>query len=255
MALLVVAAAIYLIAVHAAFELGLDNGINYYDSGLFALMGQGLLHGHMPYISYLEDKPPGIFLVDAAIFLLLPANPWSVHVAGFFFAMATMSVFWWTARQVASPLPAALGTVVFAYTSTLPALTQGGNLTETYWPLPVILATGLLLGYRDDKRLWRPAVAGLACGAAILLKPQALANLLIIATLALLWAGGTWKSRVTATVSSLVSASLLVIPVLAYFWFRAGNHVMREWLAWNAIYSHAVSPRRLVELRFEGAAL
>ena len=121
--------AVLIVLGHELIEIGYENGISTSDSGIFATIGLGLAHGHLPYSSYWDHKLPGIYLVDAAIFKLLPANPWSLQVGETVMFLALVAAFWFAARQVASPLISAVGTALFAYLSTLPLLNQAA----TWW--------------------------------------------------------------------------------------------------------------------------
>jgi hypothetical protein len=44
------------------------------DAQIFAYFGLQWLHGHIPYVNIGDNKPPGIFGVNALVFLLFPKS-------------------------------------------------------------------------------------------------------------------------------------------------------------------------------------
>src|SRR5207245_4911877 len=55
------------------------------DGPHFAYIASEWLKGHIPYLFTWTDKPPGIFITNAATFLLLPGNIKTVAVTEAFF--------------------------------------------------------------------------------------------------------------------------------------------------------------------------
>ena len=145
------ALAVIVVIGHRLIETGYENGINTSDGGIFATIGLGLLHGHLPYASYFDHKLPGIYFIDAFIFLILPATPWSLHLADTVEGLLLVVGFYWAVRPICERPAAGVAALFFGYIATLPSLNQMGNLTETYWLLPMVIASGFFLRYMGNE--------------------------------------------------------------------------------------------------------
>ena len=259
------AVAVLIVLGHELIEIGYENGISTSDSGIFATIGLGLAHGHLPYSSYWDHKLPGIYLVDAAIFKLLPANPWSLQVGETAVFLAMVAAFWFAVRQVASPLISAVGTALFAYLSTLPLLNQGGNLVESYWQLPEVIALGCFLRYlRGSAGGQRAGVrvplllAGVAAGVSTVFAPQALITFVLMAAFILIGqpsaemaprpqsrgnglTGWLATRRWDHLGALILGWAVVTVPVLLFFALAAGiSPFVEQVFTYNRAYASAV---------------
>ncbi|MFN3648256.1 MAG: hypothetical protein ACK47B_01645 [Armatimonadota bacterium] len=194
------------------------------DPATFAYVGQVIVDGGMPYRDAWDIKPPGIYLLYAALRLLSPDGGWGY--------MATVRSFDVLLAGVTGLLLAQLvrhwgrpewGTAAAAWYAAL-------YLSGTYWSLgqaeawanPLVLGAALLLlqaGASDRIDTARLCGAGLLLGAAALLKFTAVLPALPFLIPAL------YRKRLFRA-AALVLGGLL--PLLAAFlWLRAGN-------AWDA---------------------
>jgi hypothetical protein len=148
------------------------------DATLFAYGGRLIANGAIPYLDFWDNKPPGIFYIEALSYWLF-GTTWlgptlvqaAVHVA-------TVRAFAWAARRLAPdrPLSRISFVVVLTLMMNLPMFTMdGANLTQNYLLLPVALALGLLNPLASSPALAAWAGAGALSGMAFLIRPNAIA--------------------------------------------------------------------------------
>jgi hypothetical protein len=148
---------------------------NIVDDQLFAYYGWCASVGARPYVDFWDNKPPGIWWLNAAAFRLCGEGVAGEVVLGTLAVGGTLLAYIALARRAfhrSLMIPAALVAVLLLPD---PRLEFGGNRTETYVALCEVLA---LLGYVHWLRRRRGGwlvLAGLAAGAAPLFKQSGLA--------------------------------------------------------------------------------
>jgi hypothetical protein len=180
------------------------------DASVFAQIAEQLRGGDMPYRDVFDHKPPGIYLVEAAVGVAFGGlfdawtRAWAVTlVAG----LATLALL---ARALGPRWP--LGTVL-ALLAASPMIgaqyfAQGGGETESLAILPA--TAGVLLATADGTSTRRLAMAGILIGCAVAtsfqLLPAALGGLV-----AVLWRGGPRRAAVAYVAGGVaVGAALLM---------------------------------------------
>jgi hypothetical protein len=145
----------------------------YYDAAIFGVVGEQLAHGALPYRDAWDHKPPGIYVVIAALSLMPgPTWPWLWGASvGVIAAAATVvrRLTWW--------LPAAISLVCMA----LWPVALGGGQTETFAALP---GAGSLAAAASGRWKLAGVLAALALTFSFQLAP------LIVALLILAWPSG-----------------------------------------------------------------
>ena len=141
------------------------------DSGVFAYCGEQILSGRLLYRDCYDNKPPGVYLLNAAAILLTRPTPGGIWL----FQMAWMGVaaaaFYLILRKIFGWLPALAAVGLFLFTALHPAYYENGNLTESYALLPLALLIGTLYGWlTTEKKRWL-VCTGLLTAFAFLLKP------------------------------------------------------------------------------------
>jgi len=140
------------------------------DDQMFAYFGWRIAHGATVYIDVWDNKPPGIYWINALGMILgrdsyfgiigLCATALAISHAAFFVIGATVY------RRGA----AALGTIFLSFYLTHAFYTGGTNRTETFLVACELCAVALYMrGFAGD-RAWKWYAAGLLCGAAFLFK-------------------------------------------------------------------------------------
>lgn len=210
------------------------------DSALFAYFGQRILEGQLPYRDIYDNKPPGIYYTNALIFALLPHKGISLHLFEALYAVLTLFAFFWCARTFFGKAGATWATFLFGMFSTLPLVNEGGNFTETYLLLPLVVFYGCAARYlRSGDRGWLVA-AGVLGGAAILYNLKAFLDLAVLAALLLgvAWRRNPFPIRLIASYGALSFGWLAVVaPVLAFLWSHgAVGEMIRQTFLFNAHY-------------------
>jgi hypothetical protein len=190
------------------------------DSGTFAYCGQVIHDGGLMYRDCWDNKPPGVYYLNAAAISLGGSTPFaiwllqavwlSVAVVAFFFILDRI----WRHKGLA-----ALGAFILLVYVLYPGIFQGGNFTETYAILPVVLSMGALWGYLGSGRRGWLVLLGLLVSGGFLLKPtylaMGLASAIVISYLEIRRRDS--KRLVINLVILLISAFIPVLLVGLYF--------------------------------------
>jgi hypothetical protein len=189
-----------------------------WDETIYALVADAWLHGHPPYTSVWDNKPPLLYLLFA-IFQKLIADPvTAIRVLGIVAATATAALVGRLAvRCGASANAACLASLAFV----LGSLCNGGLATNAELLMVVFTSAAMLAAVSG-----RAFYAGLGLGAAICVKHVAVFE--IFALLAALLAGRGQKVRIFfrfslggAIVALALLAGLACAGSLAGFWQEA----------------------------------
>jgi hypothetical protein len=139
------------------------NPILDYDEQLYLVVGDGLLHGHLPYVELWDRKPIGLFLFYAGVRLLGGTGVIEYQIAATLCAALTALLIHTMARRRAGPI-ASLATACI-YLHMLNALHgMGGQAGVLYNPITASGAWAALLATEtgDRKRVARLGSAAMA---------------------------------------------------------------------------------------------
>src|SRR5437899_7116774 len=149
------------------------------DGPLFAYIGSEWLKGRIPYLFTWDNKPPGIFIANAATFSLFPGNLKALAVTEAFFFLGCVATVYLLMRSWGAPrVVAALAVALTAGAGNLLWFNQGGNLTEIYVLWPATLSIYLFSRAAPNYRGKWVFLAGFFAGVAALFKPIGIAALL-----------------------------------------------------------------------------
>jgi len=130
-----------------------------------------LMNGGMPYVDFADNKPPGIFYIYYAIFLLFGKyNILAARMAAFFCTLATALVLGLCAYKISGRM-AALSAAVFylTFTATLVSERAQAN-TEIFMALPYSLAALLLWLAVTNEKGYLYFLSGVSSGLTPLIK-------------------------------------------------------------------------------------
>ena len=215
------------------------------DAQLFAYFGFQWRHGHIPYVEIWDNKPPGIFAVNALVFYLFPKSFVALAVVEAIYNLGFIGTVYLLMRQWGGPaMVASLATASVSIASNLLHYHYGGNMTEVYLLWPATLS--MYFFSKAEPSFQGPWVllAGFCSGAAALFKPVGLSPLLAQETFVfLLWAGcrGVSGQRLLASgLANGAGALIAWIPFAIYFW---GHNAFGEFvdasLTYNLYYAAA----------------
>jgi hypothetical protein len=146
------------------------------DSGTFAYCGQVIRNGGLMYRDCWDNKPPGVYYLNAAAIWLGGSNPFAIWLFQAIWLTIAVVVYFLILNHIwkhtgLSALAAFTLLLVLLY----PDIFQGGNFTETYAVLPVVLSLGSYWAYLcSGRKRWLIAL-GLLIAAGFLLKPTYIA--------------------------------------------------------------------------------
>jgi hypothetical protein len=227
-----------LVLANFIIELGMDPGYNTMgtDSGTFAYCGQVIHDGGLMYRDCWDNKPPGVYYLNAAAISLSGSSPYAIWLFQAAWLSAAVIAFYliidsvWGHKGVA-----ALGSFVLLFFVLYPGIFQGGNFTETYAILPIVLSMGALWAFlRAGKWYWLVALGILtACG--FLLKPTyislGLAAGMLIAYLDI---RRREFKHLLSDLAILVASALLPLLLVALYWVLNGDFND----LWFAVFTH-----------------
>lgn len=148
---------------------------NLADDHLFAFFGWRVASGATPYLDVWDNKPPGIWWINAAAFLVCGEGPWGPVVASTTALALSLAAFSGAAAALFHPSVRGLALVVGALVLTHLRYECGGNRTETWVVALETLAVCGYLRWRCSRRHAWLVVAALAAGAAPVFKQAGIA--------------------------------------------------------------------------------
>jgi 4-amino-4-deoxy-L-arabinose transferase-like glycosyltransferase len=146
------------------------------DSGLFAYTGQQILAGRLLYKDVWDEKPPGIYYLNAMAIYIAGETPWAIWWLSLIWIVLTGVTFFLIINKLLGKIPALLSAFIFLWMVMYPDYYQKGNFTEVYALFPQVLAIGIFLKYLSSgcKTRWL-FVLGITTAAAFLMKPTYIA--------------------------------------------------------------------------------
>ncbi|MDX2200351.1 MAG: glycosyltransferase family 39 protein [Phycisphaerae bacterium] len=207
---------------------------NLADSHLFEFHGWCIAQGATPYREIWDNKPPGIWLVNAAAFAIVGEHPWTGHLPAALATAGTLGAFVILARRIygaAITLPAAvLAAALLAHFG----FECGANRTETYVVCAEVGGVALLLcaiscAPSDPRQLSLLVLAGLFLGAAPWFKQVGVAALAGSSVYLLLTAASPTRGGIRAASRRLIPLWLAAaLPTLAIVGWLAARGALAD---------------------------
>jgi len=213
------------------------------DQGLYAYVGDRILHGGLAYRDAWDQKPPGVHYVYAAL-RAISSSDWIVPAADLAAAAGVAALLWVIGARLCGSLAGALSAVLFLLLSD-PSLARYGGVrvraqAETFIALAVAGALALAEGARIARgaRGARAALgAGVLIGAAFALKYNAgLYGIVVLAPIL----GDANASPDRWRNAALVVLGATIVPLLLFARFWAGgalDDLYQATIVYNVQYS------------------
>ncbi len=124
------------------------------DSGTFAYTGWVIRNGGLPYVDAWDNKPPGVYYLDALAFELFGTSRWALWlIETIFIGLAALVTYNLLRRAFPQRVLAWTGVVIFLSYARHPVLIRDTNFTESFALLPQIRNSGnsgdITLNYID----------------------------------------------------------------------------------------------------------
>ncbi len=195
--------------------------IDVVDDQMFGYFGWRIANGATVYLDVWDNKPPGIYWINAIGMLVVGGSYFGVIAMCAAAMVAAHVAFFVTAASVYHRSAAALTTILLSFYLTHAFYTGGTNRTETFLVAFELAAVALYMrGWARD-RWWTWYVAGGLCGAAFLFKQVGLAawGCMGLHTIIMVLAGrlalGTGAKRCFLLLGGAVTTILLAAGYLA----------------------------------------
>src|SRR4051812_33010206 len=204
------------------------------DQGLYAYVGERILHGELAYRDAWDQKPPGIHYVYAALRAASSSDA-VVPAADLACAAIAAALLWILGSRLAGSAAGGISAALFLFLSD-PSFARYGGVRiraqcETF--IGVAIAAALVLA-AGRKAPWKLIAAGLLLGGAFALKYNAGIYVLVVVAALALTGGVTLKDL------AWIAAGAIVIPavLLIVFW-RGGalNDLYQATIRYNVLYS------------------
>jgi hypothetical protein len=192
------------------------------DEGLYLLKGWYFATGqYTPFEDYgvLTNHMPLAFLIPGYVMKWFGPNLLTARIYAFVLGLAALVALWWLARRISSAWWAAFA--VWAITLNV-ALVRIYSLALSQVLVTALLTLVLLLTLRRDLVPWQVLLAGILCGAMIMVR----INMLPFAgfwVLYLLWQHGLRTSAI-----ALAGFLLPIVFIHALYW----PNILRLWVYW-----------------------
>ncbi len=209
------------------------NGATMWDSAVFLAVSRLLQRGLVLYRDVWDNKPPGIYAYQTAVFALLPTAVSSLLFTDFALYFLGDAALDGLCRRFAHRPLALSATLCWVFIAPHPTFPVAGFYPAESVALFAAVAVALAARWAaGEGGGWQPFASGLAAGLAVQFKTPALAC--GVPALLLLAARRPWR----AVPPFAVGAAMPLLAVLAYFWFVNALPAYFDSQLWFPIASH-----------------
>jgi hypothetical protein len=215
--LLVIAIALLTLAVLAQANPGTELPTR--DYGIFVYIGEQITHGKLPYRDVWDNKPPGIFYLNAIALWIGRGSRWGVWIVEYVCLFGATLLSFHLIKKLWGIWPAVFGVLIWL--AGLDLTLQGGNFTEEYPLFFHFLAVTLFLQLLEEpQNRFHNLLIGALFSLSFLFRPN---NALVEALLILMLAGlQIYQRNLRNFLAHLIWITLGVLPSLLitvlYFW-------------------------------------
>jgi len=208
------------------------------DEGEYAYIGWRTSLHELPYLDWVNQKPPGIFWVYR-LALALPVDPVrAIHFVGALFAAASAGVLFLLARRFLDTFWAAVAGVLLGLLSAVPTAQGNAANTEVFMQLPLLLSLlalfGAATGGGHRRRLM--VLCGALAGLAALFKQAAAFHWIFLVVVYPMFCEKGERGRKTIAFAAWSAGGAAVVwgSVMGYFLFHhAGSAFMHSVILHN----------------------
>jgi 4-amino-4-deoxy-L-arabinose transferase-like glycosyltransferase len=220
------------------------------DEGLYAYIGQVILDGGVPYRDAMDQKPPGIHFIFAAMIALGDGTPESFRIITAVYALATVVLIWLCTRRLFGAVAALAAAAGYGIFSSGPLMRGSSSNSEVFMVLPVVAGIYLFIRWLEERRNWQVMASGLCAGCAMVIKTVALPHLLVPLLFIACCGTGNFRGRVVAGVRYLLPAVLLALGTIIWFWYRGAYDDYYYWtITFNRMYGETTVAEFFARMR------
>jgi hypothetical protein len=196
---------------------GLWLGANF-DAAVYTLAGVRIRDGFMPYTDLQDNKPPGLYLLNALGQTVLPwLDPWLVSwLATLAFTAATILILDRLMQRRLAPVASFLVSIVCLIGLAAHPLSLGGGHTESFAVLPLVAGLWTVCSLPSGRR--SAAVVGFVASLALLFSLQSLPAAIVLVAAAVFIAATPAEMLKRAAMAVAIG---LVLPLAVAAWLLA----------------------------------
>ncbi len=193
------------------------------DQSIYALIGDGILHGRAPYLELWDFKPPGVFFVYAAAEALFGRNMAAIRIVEALGLLATLLGLVVLAKRLqGNSLAGWIAGGIAVYAHVMLDFWHTGQ-PESFGGMLTVLALCAITPSADKTtRPWAALVAGVLLGLTGLMKPPLGGALIVVSAYLLrqhLESSSNWKRLLP--LAALGTGAALVIGAMGLYFWRA----------------------------------
>jgi hypothetical protein len=209
------------------------------DSGIFLYVGRQMLHGALPYRDLWDNKPPGIYLIDALGLALSHRSRWGLCLVEWLSLWAATTMGFAALRKVFGAQAAFCAS--FCWLAAFARSLQGGNFPEEF-VLPLQFASLIVFGRLavSGVRFGDGVSLGILAAIALMLKPNAIGLWIAIGMWSVVssWRHRNWLPSIVMGIGA-VSGACVTLAIVGFFFHhkRALGALIDQAIHYNLIYS------------------
>lgn len=155
------------------------------DSGVFLYIGNGLLHGKIPYVDIWDHKPPLTYFINALSLIMTPHSTWGIYIVQIFFLSTCNFLLYSLLSRSLKKIFVFLLIAVFDLECIL--LSAGGNLTSFYTlPFQLLAFYGLVKISESQNTFKVGLLTGIAFACTLLIRQTSIGPFVALALVILI---------------------------------------------------------------------
>ncbi|MPZ98572.1 MAG: hypothetical protein GEU80_04385 [Dehalococcoidia bacterium] len=154
----------------------------FFDDAVYAMVSQGMLDGLVPYRDLFDHKPPLIYGWYAGVITLFGDSQEALRLSVFASLGVTSVLVYFCGREFLGRRQAYTAGLVFALSTGLATINPNASTVQLML-LPLMASFYFTLRWRRDPRAVYLVAAGITSGLALMVKPVALPNVFMLATI------------------------------------------------------------------------
>lgn len=221
------------------------------DEGTYAVIGQEILNGAIPYRDAIEIKPPGIFYIFATI-MAFGDTVEHIRICTAIYTLFTVMAAYLLARLLGGVRAGLIAALLCGIFTSGPIVEGIGSNTEVFMLLPVLAGTFFLFKGIDSGRRFHFIMSGLCFALAVFVKTVA-APVYLLAFLFIPFARRPFRGWLTTIADMVLFAASAILLVIVFYIYLKLNGAWNDCIHWTITFNKSFGRATLEE--FSGRLL
>ena len=219
------------------------------DGSIFLFIGRSILDGKIPYRDLWDHKGPILYFINALSQIISDRSVWGLWVIEIMNLFLCQILIWKISKKIFSKTLAVILSIIFL--SGFKVFIQGGNFTEEFSLLPLLLSLYIVSKDNDGFSKRKLFLHGIFFGIVFFLRPNNIGLFISLSVLIFVKIIQKKKSflEITPFVFGLISLTFLIV---LYFWYhKAIVDFVDQLFMRNFFYSVSImTPKKRIENLF-----